>query len=248
MDLQKLRQQAILIVKEKLRNSVSDDLLIIQTISNMEDLDKASNLLSRRLREWYELYNPETSYAVENHEKFVSLILSTSKKELLKDFKLENTMGADLPKKDVDAIMNLAQQINSLYALKKTEEEYLESLMDKTCPNVKAVAGLTIGAKLISLAGSLIRLSKFPASTVQLLGAEKALFRHLRNRKNRPPKFGILHEHMLVAKVLGKNKGKMARTLADKIAIAAKVDHFKGSFVGETLLKQCEKKAGELSK
>ncbi|HME87204.1 MAG TPA: hypothetical protein VKE88_02230, partial [Candidatus Nanoarchaeia archaeon] len=125
---------------------------------------------------------------------------------------------------------------------------YLESLMDRVCPNVKIVAGLTIGAKLISLAGSLVRLSRFPASTIQLLGAEKALFRHLKNRKNLPPKFGILHEHMFVSKVPGKNKGKMARTLADKIAIASKVDYFKGEPIGKELLQQVEKKAMELSR
>lgn len=248
MDIQKLRQEAIVQVRTQLRNSVSDDLLIIQTISNMEDLDKASNLLSRRLREWYELYNPETSNAITDHEHFVTSILSKSKKELLKEISVTDTMGADLSQTDVDAIMNLAKEISMLFNLKHAEEVYLESLMDRVCPNVKIVAGLTIGAKLISLAGSLVRLSQFPASTIQLLGAEKALFRHLKNRKNLPPKFGILHEHMFVAKVPGKNKGKMARTLADKIAIASKVDYFKGEPIGKELLQQVEKKAMELSR
>ncbi len=248
MDIQTLRQQAIREVREKLRNSVSDDLLIVQAVSNIEDLEKVVNLTSKRLREWYELYNPEISNAVDNHEKFVSLILSKTKKELLKEINVDDTMGAEFTKENLDAVMNLAKQIKELFQLKHQQEEYLETMMEKTCPNVKEVAGTLIGAKLISLAGSLIKLSKFPASTVQLLGAEKALFRHLKNRRNLPPKFGILHEHAFIGKVAPRNKGKMARTLADKISIASKVDYFKGKFVGKELFKQVEKKATELSK
>ncbi len=243
MDLQVLRKQAIERVKEQLRNSVHDDTLIIQASSNIEEMDKIINQMAKRLREWYELYNPEFSKAMQNHERFVSLILSKTKKELLHEIQEENTMGADLPKKDLDAIMNLAQEIKSLFDLKSRQEHYLETLMKRMCPNVTEIAGVAIGSKLIVLAGSLDRLSKFPASTIQLLGAEKALFRHLKNKKNRPPKFGILHEHALVGKVAFKNKGKMARTLADKLCIAAKVDIFKGKFVGKQLLEQVEKKA-----
>jgi nucleolar protein 56 len=242
MDLQKLRTKAIEVVKEKLRHSVKADLLIVQAISNTEELDKSINLLSERLREWYELYNPEFSKAIESHERFVNEILSG------KDLKVNDSMGSALSQKDMDAILELARQIKGLFALKNKETDYVESLMDKECPNVKAITGVSIGAKLISLAGSLERLSQFPASTIQLLGAEKALFRHLRNKRNLPPKFGILHEHPLLGKVSSKNKGKMARTLADKISIAAKVDIFKGKFVGDMLLQQVEKKAQELKR
>jgi nucleolar protein 56 len=242
MDLEKLRIKAIELVKEKLRHSVGEDLLLIQAISNTEELDKSINLLSERLREWYELYNPEFSKATESHERFVNEILSG------KNLKPKDSMGAALPQKDLDAILELAQQVKTLFALKNKQAEYIESLMDKECPNIKSIAGVSIGAKLISLAGSLERLSKFPASTIQLLGAEKALFRHLRNKRNLPPKYGILHEHPLLSKVAPNNKGKMARTLADKISIASKVDMFKGKFVGDMLMQQVEKKVQELKR
>lgn len=245
-NLQDMRKICISVVKNKMRHSVHDDLLIIQTISNMEDLDKTINLLSKRLREWYELYNPEFSRAMPSHEMFVQKILTNSKKDLLEQINAKETMGADLPKKDVDAMMNLAKQIKELFALKEKQLEYLATLMNSCCPNVTKISGVPIGAKLISLAGSLDRLSSFPASTVQLLGAEKALFRHLRNKKNRSPKYGILHEHPFVLKVAGKNKGKMARTIADKISIAAKIDVFKGKYFGDDLLKQVEKKMEQL--
>ncbi len=245
-DLQAMREISFRVAKRKIKDSVKNDTLIIQVISHIDELDKSINLLSKRLREWYELYNPEFSRAVESHERFVNTILIKSKDESLKELNIKETMGADLPKHDLEAIMHLAKQIKALFELRKTQEEYLETLMKKECPNITEVAGVAIGAKLISLARSLERLSKFPASTVQLLGAEKALFRHLRNRNNRPPKFGILHEHPLVVQVAGKNKGKMARAIADKLSIAAKVDFFKGAYVGKQLAADVQKKAEEL--
>ncbi|MBN2420752.1 NOP58 family protein [Candidatus Woesearchaeota archaeon] len=246
MDLQKLREKAIRVVRAKLRESVREDTLIVQTVSGIDELEKAANLLSKRLREWYELYNPETSRAISDHEMFAKSISSKSKKELLNELKIKDSMGAELKKEDTDAIMNLAEEVKSIFALKHSQEKYLEVSMKKTCPNVTAITGTQIGAKLISLAGSLERLSSFPASTVQLLGAEKALFRHLRNKRNLPPKYGILHEHTLLSKVSPRNKGKMARTLADKISIAAKVDYFKGKYIGKELSAQVEQKAKEL--
>jgi len=246
MDLQKLREKAIQTVKAKLRQSVKEDVLIVQVVSGLEELDKVLNLLSKRLREWYELYNPEPSRMLTDHEMFANQILTKSKKDLLREFKIHDSMGAELSKKDVDAILNLANQLKTTFEYKHSQELYLESLMKSLCPNTTAVAGVQIGAKLISLAGSLDRLSSFPASTVQLLGAEKALFRHLKNKRNLPPKYGILHEHVLVNKVSMNNRGRMARTLADKISIAAKIDFFKGKYIGDLLLKQVEKKAGEL--
>ncbi len=246
MDLQKLREKAIKVVKAKLRVSVKDDLLIIQTVSSIDEVDKAVNLLAKRLRECYELYNPEISKLFTDHETFTDQILQKQKKELISEFRINDPMGADLKQKDIDSIMRLANEVKSLFDFRHIQEKYLEDMMKATCPNVTAVAGVQIGAKLLSLAGSLERLSKFPASTIQLLGAEKALFRHLRNRRNLPPKYGILHEHALVNKVIQKNKGKMARTLADKISIASKIDFFKGKFFGDTLSSQVEDKAKEL--
>lgn len=101
------------------------------------------------------------------------------------------------------------------------------------------VAGITIAAKLISHAGSLRRLVEMPSSTIQILGAEKALFRHMRNKKrNLPPKHGIIHEHQLIQKSKEEMHGKAARALADKLSIAIKIDYFKGKFIGDKLKKE----------
>ena len=147
-------------------------------------------------------------------------------------------MGADLKNKDVSAILLLAVQINNFYKLKNHYESYLKGLEKEACPNFMEVGGFAIAAKLISHAGSLRRLVEMPASTIQILGAEKALFRHMRNkRRNLPPKYGIIIQHQLIQKSKSSMHGKAARALADKLSIAVKIDYFKGKFIGDKLKK-----------
>jgi nucleolar protein 56 len=113
--------------------------------------------------------------------------------------------------------------------------------MDKFCPNIKAVCDVMVAASLIEHAGSLKRLSILPSSTIQILGAEKALFRHMKTGA-KPPKHGIIVNHSLIAKSPDKMHGKIARAVADKISIAAKVDYFQGKFIGDKLRKELDEK------
>jgi len=123
----------------------------------------------------------------------------------------------------------------------RDEEKYLERKMTELCPNMTAVAGYLIGAKLLAYAGSTKRLAELPSSTIQLLGAEKALFRHI-TRNSLPPKYGVLHEHPMIARARKQDHGKVARLLADKISIASRVDYFKGAFIGDKLKEEIEKR------
>lgn len=228
------------LTKISLKESVKKDLLITQAISAIGDIDKAVNLLVKRLREWYSCYNPEASYAFGDHEKFVALITKKTKPQLLKDLNVneKEAIGADMEEKDVSAIMLLASQLSNFYKLRKHYEDYLKELEKEACQNFMEIAGVTIAAKLIAHAGSLERLVKMPASTIQILGAEKALFRHMRNKKrNLPPKYGLIHEHQLIQKSEKGMQAKAARALADKLSIAVKVDYFKGKFIGDKLKK-----------
>jgi len=228
------------ITRASVKDSVNNDQLIIQTISSIGEIDKTINLLTKRLREWYSLYNPELPNKVKEHEKLVSLIIKKSKKQLLKELNLneQDSMGAELKENDVSAILLLATQISNNYKLRAHYETYLKNLEKETCPSLSAVLGTTIAAKLIDHAGSLKRLAEMPASTLQILGAEKALFRHIRNKRNRPPKFGLIHEHQLIQKSKKEMYGKVARALADKASIAVRVDYFKGKFIGDKLKKK----------
>ncbi len=233
MDFEKYYNLNIEETKQKLRESVKFDDFIVQSINNIGEINRVINTLAKRLREWYEFYNPEFSRGVYDHEEFVLAVVSG------KDKKKNDSMGAELSKEDMKPIMDLAEEIKGLFELKKKQEKYLEKVMRDNCPNISAVAGELIGARLIAIAGDLKRLVLFPASTVQLLGAEKALFRHMRT-KAKAPKYGVIIKHPLVARVDKSKKGKAARKLADKILLAAKVDYFKGDFIGDKLRKEVE--------
>ena len=223
------------LTKRKVKESVNEDILVIQAINSIGEANKAINLLTKRLREWYALYNPEFSYSVNDNEKFVELILSKN------DKKIKETMGADFKKENLEPITDLVKEISNLHQLRHKQEAYLRNLMEKQYSNLTAIAGYLIGAKLIEHAGSLKHLSELPASVVQMLGAERALFRHMKTG-SRPPKYGVLHEHPLISQAKKSEHGKIARALADKIAIAVKVDYFKGKFIGNELRKKLEDK------
>jgi len=235
MDFKKLREKNIKETKKKIKESVSDDLLIIQAVNHIIDLTKVINILAKDLREWYSYYNPEFSKDVLEHSEFVRDILDG------KDKKIKEGMGAEFSKDDLKPILELCKEIDLLFKLKEKQEKYISSMMEKVCPNMNAIAGSLIGAQLLQHAGSLKNLMLMPSSTVQLLGAEEALFRHIKTGA-KCPKYGVLHNHSLINKVGKKDAGKAARMLASKISIAVKVDYGKGKFIGDKLMKEIEKR------
>src|SRR3989339_1644737 len=224
-------QKNLELTKQKIKSSVSDDTLIIQTISNIEEVNKLGNILAKRLREWYSWYFPEFSESIGDNEKFTELIVFRTKSELLRELNLRDkeSMGADLKEEDVKEIVLLGKEVLQLYQLKQKHEEYLKVLMARHCPNLLELAGVTIGAKLLEFSKGLKHLATLPASTIQLLGAEKALFRHLKIG-SRSPKHGLIVNHPFIQKVRKEDKGKASRSLADKLSFCARLDFFKGEF------------------
>ncbi|HIG98787.1 TPA: NOP58 family protein [Candidatus Woesearchaeota archaeon] len=237
-EIARLRDIVIGFTKRAVAESVTDDNLIIQSSSAISELNKAASILIKRVREWYELYCPEASRQVGSHEEFLNAILCKSKDELLKEFRVKDAMGANLEKADIRMILSFATEVNALYEMRKGIAEYVNNLMEKHAPNVAAVAGPSTGAELIAEAGSLQRLAMLPSSTIQLLGAEQELFKHLKDKKQRPPKVGVLHSHPLVTSASRDKQGRVAKILADKISIASRVDFFKGAFAGDRLLEE----------
>lgn len=228
----------IAIVKKTIAESVTKEQFIMQAINSIEELDRICNGLSKRIREWYGYYFPEAPQRIIDSEIFIRTIIEKDKNDLMEDLDINKSMGPDIgdndiKKTDIDKMIEYARQVQAMYDQRESLKSYLEELMKELCPNVYAVAGTLIGAKLLEKAGSLKHLSMMPSSTIQLLGAERALFRHLRNKKIRPPKHGIILNHPYVLD--SKDKGKAARQFAAKISIASKVDYFKGEFIGDRL-------------
>jgi len=214
-----LMQKAMIeLGKIRTREPLPADRFIVQAVRGMDDLIEMINLMSERLHEWYGLHFPELNdYARE--ERYAELIAGKGLREdvlAALDLELES-VGAELEEKDLAVVRGYAASLVSLYEEKRKLEEYIADRMKDTAPNLSAVVGPSLGARLISLAGGLRRLASLPAGTVQLLGAEKALFAHLRQGK-RPPKHGIIFQHpdraprpLLAARQCGQSDGRKAR-------------------------------------
>jgi nucleolar protein 56 len=244
------------------RASEKRDLVIAQAIQTLDDLDRTVNLFVERLREWYGIHFPELDRLIEKHETYARLIMNLGyrdnfslealEKEALPKEKVENTakmaeksMGADMAEQDMVEIQALSKNVLELYALRKNLEDYVDKTMDEVAPNTRAVAGALLGARLIAIAGSLQNLAMRPASTIQVLGAEKALFRSLKTGA-RPPKHGLIFQHVLLHDAKRWQRGKIARVLAGKLAIAARADAFGGKYIGETLKAAIDRRLAEI--
>ena len=230
--LERLYLKNLAQTKEDLKKSVNEDKLIVQAIANITELDKVCNLLSKRLREWQGWYYPELSRKIEDHEKFAESVFNGEKKT-------KESFGGELRKEDVQEIISLAEEIVHLFSLRKKHEEYLRKVMQIYCPNLLELAGATIAAHLLEMAKGLKYLALLPASTIQILGAEKALFRHIKTG-SRSPKYGILFQHPLIQKAKKEQRGKVARALADKLSLCARADFFKGELPEKGRLKATE--------
>jgi nucleolar protein 56 len=158
----------------------------------------------------------------------------------------ETSMGAHTSQKDLSQIQALSKNVLDLYELRKSMENYLDKTMEEVAPNTKAMAGALLGARLIALAGSLQNLAMRPASTIQVLGAEKALFRSLKTGA-RPPKHGLIFQHTLLHDAKRWQRGKIARALAGKLAIALRADAFGGGrYIGDVLKAALDKRIEEI--
>lgn len=239
--LEQFRQFNLILTKEKIKAAVNEDNLISQAMNSIRETDKIANILVKRLREWYSLSLPELSEVISDNEKFAEIVLKKSREELIEELKVTQTMGAELAPVDLEFIKKLAEEIILLYENRQNTITYLGKIMDKYCSNLKEIAGITIGAKLIEHVGSLKRLAMLPSSTLQILGAEKALFRHIKTGA-RPPKYGLIFDHQFIQKARREEQGKRARALADKLTIAARIDYFHGEFIGDKLKRELEEK------
>jgi nucleolar protein 56 len=238
--LDRFRQINLEVTRIKISESVNEDNYVIHAINSIEEITKVTNQLCTRIREWYSLFLPELDQRILDNDVFLKLITEKKHDELLDELHIEKTLGK-MPDHDADAVIGFARQALALKKEKDALESYLQFVMKEYCPNMLAMAGALVGAKLLREAGSLKRLVEFPSSTIHLLGAEKALFRHLKSGA-RPPKYGILLQHPIVNNAKRDDKGKAARVLADKISIAVKIDYFKGEFIGDKLLEDVKKK------
>ena len=261
--MEKLREFAMQLSSSKITEvSQSPDLHITQAINTLDETDRMINNIGSRLREWYGLHFPELDNLIDSINGYSQIVLAgkrenisrenfekagfpESKVEMLSLVK-EKSRGGDITEKNLSIVQTLAKQILDLFELRKTVEEHIDEQMNENLPNISAVLGTAVGARILANAGSLKRLSSMPASTIQILGAEKALFRSLKTGAN-PPKHGILFQHAIVHAAPKWQRGKIARAVAGKAAIAARVDVYGGG-LNQTLLDKLNIRVQEIEK
>ncbi|KAI3686383.1 hypothetical protein L1987_80058 [Smallanthus sonchifolius] len=221
------------------------DNMVIQAIFLLDTLDKDVNSFSMRVREWYSWHFPELVKIVNDNYLYAKLAKYIEDKSELSEDKLSGlidilgdedkakevieaakaSMGQDLSPIDLINVKMFAQKVMDLAEYRKKLYDYLVSKMSDIAPNLAALIGEVVGARLISHAGSLTNLAKCPSSTLQILGAEKALFRALKTKGN-TPKYGLIFHSSFIGRASAKNKGRMARYLANKCSIASRIDCF----------------------
>jgi len=226
-------------------NVHKSDNMIIQSIALLDQLDKDVNTFSMRIREWYSYHFPELVKIVPDNYTFAKCVkVIKNRKELTEEAiaKLEvvvmdsskakaivdaskTSMGMDISQVDLMNIDMFANRVVALAEYRKELAKYLQDKMSNVAPNLATLIGDVVGARLISHAGSLTNLAKYPASTVQILGAEKALFRALKKKGN-TPKYGLIFHSSFIGRAAAKNKGRISRFLANKCTIASRIDCF----------------------
>ncbi|NDB51366.1 MAG: ribonucleotide-diphosphate reductase subunit beta [Nitrosopumilaceae archaeon] len=257
----KLREFALSLSSSKVTEvSQSPDMHIIQAIGALDELDVMINGLSSRLREWYGLHFPELDNIIDSINGYAQIVMAGKRTDLsdkvyqdagFPDSKVQmlsviqqKSKGGDISPENLAMIQSIASQILEMTKARNAIEHHIEEQMKTIAPNIAAILGTAVGARILAKAGSIKKLATLPASTIQVLGAEKALFRALKTG-TQPPKHGILFQHPTVHASPRWQRGKMARAIASKAAIAARVDVY-GAGLNQTLIDKLNVRVTEI--
>lgn len=222
-----LHELNIMLAKKQVARTLTTDRKIIAAVEALDDINETSNILSERLREWHILNYQDTNLKGEELAQ-----------KILKDEEQQNP--------DLEIMQSFSSSLIGSYAARESIEEYLKVYMPLVAPNLTGITGHILGARLLSLAGSLEKLAFMPSSTIQVIGASNALFKHLKG-KAPSPKHGVIFRHPLINTAPLRQRGKIARIIASKISIAAKIDLYSGE-LKEDLADEMKKKVDAVRK
>lgn len=238
----------------------SRDMYLAQLSNCIEEEERVANQLGERLEEMYGLYFPELN--VENRRNYALIVSLITKENVPLDAVAKyvgegkarqiaeagaKSVGGNFNEKDVENMQKMAEEIEAIYALMNRHEKHLDDVAREECPNLHYLLGAKVTGKVVAVAGGMKKLAIMPASTIQVMGAEKALFKHLRNKNIAPPKHGVIFQHASISTAPKNVRGKIARALATKIALAAKADVFTKRFIGPLIKDKFEKRLKEIN-
>ncbi|HII40792.1 MAG TPA: ribosomal biogenesis protein [Thermoplasmata archaeon] len=231
------------LAKRRMRKAIRTEDHLRQAVAAVDDLLDQENGLVERIREWYGLHFPELAKMVDEAE-YLELVAKHGRREKL-PMDARESVGAELGEPEEREIQGMARLAQSLAAQRADLEGYVEKTARGIAPNVAELAGPMIAARLVTLAGSVEDLARYPAGTVQLLGAERALFRHLKTQA-RPPKHGVLFQHPLIHRAPPWQRGALARAFAGRIVIAARADAYTHRHIAPELQADLDRTVAEI--
>lgn len=242
------RKKALEQTREKL-GSEDRDRFMMKAVEYLDENNNNFNAEMERFRDLYQLHFPELEKEITDDEHLIRILSNGINRDNLDSFSSmsEDSTGAPLTEVDEEMIEQIHSNLEDKLDTRKELEEYIEEIAEEEMENLGKLLGPLLAARLVSLAGGLEELAKKPSSTVQMLGAEKALFRYLKG-EGTPPKHGILFQHSFVNSLPENKRGKMARFLANKAAMAARLDEYGDKFKGDSLREECREKFEELKK
>jgi nucleolar protein 56 len=240
------------------------DLHLVQAVNTLDEIDEIINTIGTRIREWYGLHFPELDYLLQNIITYANIVRDAGSRENITiellsrlevpEKKIEliqqaisKSQGGDLTVESSESLRILASEVIKLSELRTNLSTTVENLMEILAPNLKNILTAIIGARLIAKAGSLLRLAQMPSSTIQIIGAEKALFRALKTG-TRPPKHGLIFQHPSVNSAPKWQRGKIARALSSKIAIAVRIDVYRKGALDDSILDKLTKRIETIKK
>lgn len=215
--------------------SKNEDSVLFHTVHMLDQIEKDINSYTMRIKEIYGWSFPELFNYCKNNDEFVYIVnyfLTGKESEKIEKSRLEgaqglkgNSIGMNISKEDLENLINLCDIIEKKMEIRNNLKKYLYEKIEVIAPNLSVYLGEYIAAKIIVLAGGILNLAKAPASTIQLLGAEKSLFKSLKEKTD-TPKYGVLYHSSFVVKTNSKDKARISRYIASKISILAKIDYF----------------------
>ncbi|MCK4808129.1 MAG: hypothetical protein KAJ20_00955 [Candidatus Aenigmarchaeota archaeon] len=223
--------------RDAIKAAATEDRLVIHAINTADELESTANTLSIRLKEWYALYYPELVEDVRSNEKLASMIAQNAIRNDTSENNTQKSMGGDYSESDVSEMQRFAAMIDKMYSHRKALEAYIKEKSGQIMPNACLLISPMLAARILADAGSLEKISKMPSSRIQVMGAEKALFRHMQGQ-GPSPKHGLIFQSPLVNQAQKKIRGKISRILASKLSIAFKMDYFDKKLTGGNKLKE----------
>ena len=247
MDREELRDKAIEETREELEGDVNQVKTASKAVKMLDRYNSSFEEEMEDFRDWYSLHFPELVEEISDNEHLLKILENGLKRDELESFQslAEDSTGSELGEEDLDILKEVFEDIKERKNRTERLESYIEDVVEEEMPNLGTLLGPLLAARLVSLAGGLENLAKKPSSTIQVLGAEKALFRYLHG-EGTPPKHGVLFQHNYVNTLPEDKRGKMARFLANKSAMAARLDYYGDKQKGDELRQECQEKFSDL--